>query len=375
MSLPVDLLTNPYLWLLTALVIGVAFFKSPVGKGIVGEVYVNLLLRFSLDKTKYYLCNNVTLPTNTGTTQIDHLIVSRYGIFMVETKNMKGWIYGGERQKTWTQKIFKHSRSFQNPLRQNFKHTKTLTELLGIHHRKIIPLIVFVGESTFKTAMPTNVVQGRQCLQFIKAHNTPVFNSAELVEIMLKIEQFRLPRNLKTHRKHIAYLKRAKNEARVERKRRSFKRRPAIMLVVLAIFSCVAVLTFFNRTSDTDDQLASISAIEVNTVHSDSAQTGEDTKNNNTPTELVFSDEQVRQAAAELLTKQNEVNADNTTGNDTETATIEYVFEIELLSGGLITTDNATLEDDTVTFTDKKGFVVSINKDEIRTMKKVKATQ
>ncbi|MDJ0623281.1 MAG: nuclease-related domain-containing protein [Desulfocapsaceae bacterium] len=367
-----SLFASPYLWLLLLLVVGAAFLKSPIGKGIVGEIYVNLLLRFSLDKAEYYLCKNVTLPTDSGTTQIDHLIVSRYGIFVVETKNMKGWIYGGERQKTWTQKIFKNTRSFQNPLRQNFKHTKTLAELIGIHHRKIISLIIFVGDSSFKTAMPTNVVQGRQCLQFIRAHNNPVFTRQEIAEIMMKIEQLRLPQNLKTHREYVAYLKRTKNNSPPEMKRRSLNLRPMIMLALLAIFSSAAIFAFITINSDSKDQLPSVSATGPNKAKTDVQQIRENphNTNKNSSKELIFSDEQIHKAAAELLNQQKEVNT-----NDTDAIADTYIYQIELFSGGMITTDNATIKSDKITYTDKKGFIVSINKEEIRTLKKVKVQQ
>jgi hypothetical protein len=49
-----------------------------------------------LDSEIYHSINNVTIPTANGTTLIDHIIVSKYGIFVVETKNIKGWIYDDE---------------------------------------------------------------------------------------------------------------------------------------------------------------------------------------------------------------------------------------------------------------------------------------
>ena len=67
----------------------VAILKSSWLKGVVGEIIVNLLAKWSLDKKKYHLLKNVTLPTIDGTTQIDHIIVSIYGVFVVETKNMR----------------------------------------------------------------------------------------------------------------------------------------------------------------------------------------------------------------------------------------------------------------------------------------------
>jgi len=45
-----------------------------------------------LPKEQYTVLHNITLPTDDGTTQIDHIVVSRFGVFVVETKNMKGWI-------------------------------------------------------------------------------------------------------------------------------------------------------------------------------------------------------------------------------------------------------------------------------------------
>jgi len=81
------------------------FFKSPFGKGLLGEILVNFTINMRLDKQKYHLLKNITLPTDNGTTQIDHVVISQYGIFVIETKNMRGWIFGNEHQKTWTQKI------------------------------------------------------------------------------------------------------------------------------------------------------------------------------------------------------------------------------------------------------------------------------
>jgi hypothetical protein len=107
------------LWYLLPLFLLVGLAKSPWFKGVMGEFVINVSIRLLLDKEQYHLIKNVTLPTEDGTTQIDHIIVSKYGVFVVETKNMKGWIFGGVHQRQWTQKIYKHSQKFQNPLHQN----------------------------------------------------------------------------------------------------------------------------------------------------------------------------------------------------------------------------------------------------------------
>lgn len=205
------------LWYLIPAAVAVTIIKSPWFKGVAGEFLVNMSARFFLDKEKYHLIKNVTLPTEDGTTQIDHIIVSVYGVFVVETKNMKGWIFGSANQKSWTQKIYRHSNKFQNPLHQNYKHTETLANLLELNDAQIFSVVVFVGDSTFKTEMPENVTYGRGYIRYIKTKTTPVLNPPQVEEIVQKIQSGRLSPSFKTDRAHVAHVKKivsGKSEAK-----------------------------------------------------------------------------------------------------------------------------------------------------------------
>ena len=95
-------------------------------KGWIGETGVNFFGKIGLPFWRYHKFKNVTLPTEYGSSQIDHIIVSKYGVFVVETKMMTGWIYGKQYDKEWTQKFPNKSFKFQNPLRQNYGHIKAL---------------------------------------------------------------------------------------------------------------------------------------------------------------------------------------------------------------------------------------------------------
>ena len=190
----------------------ITFIKSPWFKGKFGEFMVNSVAKARLDKDVYHLIKNVTLPTEDGTTQIDHVIVSIYGVFVIETKNMKGWIFGNKDQRTWTQKIFKETHKFQNPLFQNYKHTKTLESLLGLTDQQIFSVIAFMGDSTFKTEMPENVTSGGGYVRYIKSKIDPVLTEAQVKEIITKIESGRLTPSFKTDREHVAHLKQKKIE-------------------------------------------------------------------------------------------------------------------------------------------------------------------
>lgn len=193
-------------WLLPAIVI-LTLFKTPWFKGLAGETAVKLVAKLRLPADTYHSINNVTLPTSDGTTQIDHIFVSRFGVFVIETKNMKGWIFGAEHQAQWTQKIFKKSFRFQNPLRQNYKHVKALEALLEIPADAIHSVIVFTGESTFKTPMPDNVCRGVGYISYIKSFRTPVFSEREVQKIVAHIQSGRLEPNRATHRRHVQQLK------------------------------------------------------------------------------------------------------------------------------------------------------------------------
>ena len=189
--------------------------KSAWFKGMLGEFLVNFLLTKLLPKEQYTLIKNITLPTDDGTTQIDHIVVSEFGLFVIETKNMKGWIFGNANQKQWTQKIFKYTGKFQNPLHQNYKHTQTLASCLAIPNEFIYSVVVFIGDSTFKTKMPDNVTYARGCITYIKSQTTKCFSPELVDEIVNKIESGRLTRGLKTnfqHNKHVKEIIKQKRE-------------------------------------------------------------------------------------------------------------------------------------------------------------------
>ncbi|HCE2128687.1 nuclease-related domain-containing protein [Vibrio parahaemolyticus] len=192
-------------WYLVPLLLIVSVFKSRWLKGVFGEFLVNRLLSI-LPESDYTLIKDVTLPTSDGTTQVDHIVVSKYGIFVVETKNMKGWIFGSARQKQWTQKIYRHSSKFQNPLHQNYKHIKALETLLGCSEEHLHSVIVFIGDSTFKTEMPPNVTYARGSIRYIQQFNDVVFSDNDYARLTKSINQIKLKRGVITdlkHRKHV----------------------------------------------------------------------------------------------------------------------------------------------------------------------------
>jgi hypothetical protein len=128
-------------------------------KGFGGELKTRFINWLFLGEN-YTIFNNILVSVDEVSTQIDHVIVSKYGIFAVETKDKTGWIFGDEYKPEWTQVIFGKKYHFPNPLRQNYRHTRCLAELLDIEDTKIHSLVIFWGDCEFKTKMPENVIKG-----------------------------------------------------------------------------------------------------------------------------------------------------------------------------------------------------------------------
>ena len=197
-----------YLGLALVCMVLVGVLRSPRFKGWRGERAVQRLIAQRLNPLVYVDLHNVTLPTTGGgSTQIDHLIFSPYGLFVLETKNYQGWIFGTEKQREWTQQIFKKRSKFQNPLRQNYKHTKTLQDLLGIGAEHVHSVIAFVGDCELKTEMPPQVTKGDGFVAYIQSFTQTVWAPEEMQALLDKLEAVRLQPGRATDKQHVAHVK------------------------------------------------------------------------------------------------------------------------------------------------------------------------
>jgi restriction system protein len=160
-------------------------------RGWIGEKKTRFYMWLALPKSRYHTFHNIILPSRSGSAQIDHLVVSVYGIFLVETKNKRGWIFGDAAAARWTQCIYRRKYSFQNPLRQAFRQQKVLSEFLNIRESCIHPIVYFVGDCTFKTPLPGNVLRWG-LNSYIKRFQHPILSAAEVYAIIETIHRFTL---------------------------------------------------------------------------------------------------------------------------------------------------------------------------------------
>lgn len=193
--------------LLLFFAVGPWLLKRPSVKGFLGERKVQAITSLLLNDNDYRRIDDVILPIRNGTTQIDHVIVSVYGLFVIETKNMTGWIFGGENQRQWTQTIYRKSYKFQNPLRQNYLHVKALELALGNPGIPIRSVVVFTGGAKIKSAMPNNVMYASGLSRYIKSFKNPVITPENRDVLIRRIEEARLAATTATRNMHVKSLK------------------------------------------------------------------------------------------------------------------------------------------------------------------------
>lgn len=132
-------------------------------KGNEGEHLVKLELN-KLEPSEYKILNNIYLPTegDISQTEIDHVVVSNYGVFCIETKAIGGAIYGNASDKKWVSYIHGKAFFFSNPCRQNYKHTQVLKKY--INKKCVFSIIVFTHAPEVRVAKTSEVVVGTENL-------------------------------------------------------------------------------------------------------------------------------------------------------------------------------------------------------------------
>lgn len=177
-----------------------------------GEFLVRKTLVKHLPSDSWHLLNNVTLQCVDGTTQIDHVLVSRYGVFVIETKHYKGWIFGDEKSKKWMQVIYQQKFRFQNPLHQNYKHIKAVQAVLDfLSPEQVMGVVVFTGEAEFKSNQPAGVYSLRSLLAYLNSLDRQLLSENRMQFCVGRLECNRLALTRETDVQHRASLEVKRN--------------------------------------------------------------------------------------------------------------------------------------------------------------------
>lgn len=173
-------------------------------KGILEEFEVYKILHKKLIG-EYKFFNSVYLTKcNQDTTEIDFVVIHEKGIFVLEVKNLYGYIYGEIDSKEWVQRIEESRRNklFYNPIMQNENHIKYLKEKVDIreynlHDENIYSIIVFgensnietikVNEDTLKIIKSSEL---EQTLNSIIEEKRSVLDESQIIDLSLALEEY-----------------------------------------------------------------------------------------------------------------------------------------------------------------------------------------
>lgn len=174
-----------------------------------GEALLSRALLSEFRPPDYHLMNHITIPMDDGTTQVDHILVSKFGVFVIETKNYNGWIFANATDATWTQVLFDMKFKFQNPIFQNRRHVRAVQGLLDfLPPGAIQSIVVFTGKAEFKTEIPQGVTTISGLVEHLRLQTEEVMSFNRLQFCVGRIETARLAISGKTDVEHIQSLRR-----------------------------------------------------------------------------------------------------------------------------------------------------------------------
>ena len=183
-------------------------------KGDVGEQIVKVAVLSKLDAAQYRHFSNLIIPAPNGTTQIDNIVVSPFGVFVIEAKYFQGWIFGGAKQEKWTHTLSRFEKyAFPNPIRQNYGHIKALARLLRQPESRFHSVIVFAHRNCqLKTELPANVCLQHNFIEYIQGFTKNIVDDAALARMNTILQQ---PEWQATEDKKAAHVERLKASQRL----------------------------------------------------------------------------------------------------------------------------------------------------------------
>ena len=179
------------------LVSGNSFFKTIFDKGNYGEFLTFVKLEKLGNQNK--LLTNLYIPRDDGTTtEVDLVMISPTGIYVFESKNYSGWIFGDEKNKNWTQTLENGQKNrFYNPIWQNKAHINALKAVLNLNDDAFKSYIIFSERCTLKkinvTSSNVKVIKRDQLIKNVKKDikDFPeIFTSDEVNKIYSSLQKY-----------------------------------------------------------------------------------------------------------------------------------------------------------------------------------------
>ncbi|MGD6778520.1 nuclease-related domain-containing protein [Sutcliffiella horikoshii] len=134
-------------------------------KGEIGEFNIDIQLDQLPNGYRYLSDLLLKNPrAKSGYSQVDHVVLTPFGIFVIETKNYQGIIYGSKERKTW---LVNGKFKMMNPFVQNYGHIRALTSLLDKKYQdKFISMVSFTKRCTFKVDLDYRKIASNEIIVY-----------------------------------------------------------------------------------------------------------------------------------------------------------------------------------------------------------------
>ncbi|MEK5174573.1 nuclease-related domain-containing protein [Heyndrickxia sp. FSL W8-0496] len=200
--------------------------------GDLGEYKINIQLD-QLPKNSKYI-SDILIPNpkaKSGYSQIDHVVFSPYAIFVIETKNYTGTIYGNRGRAKWT---VNGKFPMLNPFNQNYGHILAIKSILKkLDDSNLVSIVSFTKRSTFKVNEELRKIQSNDLIvydielsEFINRkinvlklqHKSEIYTEQEILNMYNQLYEANIT-NSGIRKKHVQMLKENRNEEESENKK------------------------------------------------------------------------------------------------------------------------------------------------------------
>ena len=165
----------------------------PGFKGVFAEYKLYRILRWRLSKDHLHFRKLRLYTANDEPTLIDHLVLSRSGIFVIAVCSYRGSISGSVSIANWVRQYLGSRKQFMNPLHQNFKNTEAVKHLLQLRGTEVMEhmhsVIAFTRLAHFDTAIAENVTFLDDVAGYINRFNEPVISETQYERFAALLQQ------------------------------------------------------------------------------------------------------------------------------------------------------------------------------------------
>ena len=165
--------------------------NDPSSKGTFGEMIVTSMFTSKFfGNEERYLVNNLYFEDETGTHQIDHVLIYHKGIFCIETKHVDGIVVGDVEIKDWATMVSGRKYRLYSPVKQNETHIKCLNGFLNNQY-PIFSIVVFTRENKPK-GIGDPVVNFSELKDYIINYpSSENLSSEQMQEIFTKLDTYK----------------------------------------------------------------------------------------------------------------------------------------------------------------------------------------